>query len=565
MPPKPPRPCWAATRRLCALTPLFTLTLVSTISASTVYSGWLHPLGLRIHSQAELAFFALQVLLLLWSYLSAVLWGPGFIPPGWTPSEEEISSRLDSKALLPLDARPPVRDLLQYCDHCEGYKPPRVHHCSECRRCVLWMDHHCPWTGTCVGHQNMQAFVLFVHYAPLSCLHSVLIHGEVPLKLFFFWYAGRSANFWNYLLRPQVILALVFGIAALIVLLLVGSLAWNIRWSIDNNMTMVEELVMEKADARRIDHREASFTFPYDLGRDRNWEEMIGKGWRSRILPQRPTSQAYWPSLRRGAGHFDFSVEQIAQKVQKMMRSYAVQVAKNFDAGKGRWCCLYWFRVACRHGCGAACPCSVGWCDKRLSVEKGDWMLMSRREGSWSQVRPLIGGAAGLPGEPRGWVPHSCFVSGEYQRYELPNQRLLQGMWEVASKATEPSSTSGADSGTDGSPTAKAARKVRVMGALALVPTSKVAYTLRAEGEEGEALSLLGVRLLGVEGRTARWENGEVWQRPVADPEGQAPASSRVRRRFAASPTESSAAATDEDASPTAATDEGDGQEKKSR
>mgnify|MGYP002655283933 CR=1 FL=1 len=32
----------------------------------------------------------------------------------------------------------------KYCKRCKAYKPPRAHHCSMCRRCVVKMDHHCP-------------------------------------------------------------------------------------------------------------------------------------------------------------------------------------------------------------------------------------------------------------------------------------------------------------------------------------------------------------------------------------------------------------------------------------
>lgn len=33
---------------------------------------------------------------------------------------------------------------LPKCKRCNISKPPRAHHCSICKRCVLKMDHHCP-------------------------------------------------------------------------------------------------------------------------------------------------------------------------------------------------------------------------------------------------------------------------------------------------------------------------------------------------------------------------------------------------------------------------------------
>jgi len=51
-----------------------------------------------------------------------------------------------------------------FCEACGVFKPPRAHHCSRCRACVLRMDHHCPWLGACVGVGNYKPFVLTCIY-----------------------------------------------------------------------------------------------------------------------------------------------------------------------------------------------------------------------------------------------------------------------------------------------------------------------------------------------------------------------------------------------------------------
>jgi palmitoyltransferase len=66
---------------------------------------------------------------------------------------------------------------MRFCKKCQARKPDRAHHCSTCRRCVLKMDHHCPWLATCVGLRNHKAFLLFLIYTTLFCLYCFAASG----------------------------------------------------------------------------------------------------------------------------------------------------------------------------------------------------------------------------------------------------------------------------------------------------------------------------------------------------------------------------------------------------
>ncbi|XP_038216863.1 palmitoyltransferase ZDHHC16B isoform X2 [Zerene cesonia] len=50
------------------------------------------------------------------------------------------------------------------CKKCISPKPPRTHHCSVCDKCILAMDHHCPWLNNCVGFFNARYFYLYMAY-----------------------------------------------------------------------------------------------------------------------------------------------------------------------------------------------------------------------------------------------------------------------------------------------------------------------------------------------------------------------------------------------------------------
>ncbi|KHN95627.1 palmitoyltransferase PFA3 [Metarhizium album ARSEF 1941] len=114
-------------------------------------------------------------LLLNWSYTTAV-----FTDPGSTTNR-------DGYGLLPTTTQnhhPRTTSFtvksngeVRFCKKCQARKPDRAHHCSTCRRCVLKMDHHCPWLATCLGLRNYKAFLLFLMYTTTLCLYAFAVSG----------------------------------------------------------------------------------------------------------------------------------------------------------------------------------------------------------------------------------------------------------------------------------------------------------------------------------------------------------------------------------------------------
>jgi len=57
-----------------------------------------------------------------------------------------------------------------WCTTCLLRRTPRAHHCGRCGRCVSRWDHHCPWTGTCIGQRNYRYFYYFLSSVVVTCL-----------------------------------------------------------------------------------------------------------------------------------------------------------------------------------------------------------------------------------------------------------------------------------------------------------------------------------------------------------------------------------------------------------
>jgi ribosomal protein L40E len=222
--------------------------------------------------------FGVSYALMLASYLRTWLTDPGSVPDGWKP-EEEMGE-------------------LKYCRRCEQHRPPRAQHCKQCGKCVLRMDHHCPWVQNCVGARNHKYFMLFLFWAFVCCAQ----YSASVLFLFVKIFRGASAAAIRDL-GPNFGMLLGMEIAVSCLMLMLGGLGgWN-ALLILRNQTATENYDL---DALRRVRRKARH--PYDLGTFRNVQSVMGQHpatWLVPLDPQvapiaRPAARARRASLSRG-------------------------------------------------------------------------------------------------------------------------------------------------------------------------------------------------------------------------------------------------------------------------
>lgn len=118
--------------------------LLSGANFTVVRIGWWPGGGL---GSCCIVLYETSFALAIWSHLACMLTDPGAVPLDAEPTE-------DTKT----------------CTKCKAPKPPRAHHCSICKRCVMKMDHHCPWVNNCIGARNQKHFLLFLLYVNVQCL-----------------------------------------------------------------------------------------------------------------------------------------------------------------------------------------------------------------------------------------------------------------------------------------------------------------------------------------------------------------------------------------------------------
>jgi palmitoyltransferase ZDHHC9/14/18 len=104
--------------------------------------------------------------------------GEKFLETDLGKQQQLMHTEFGNKFFPPLFQQVLLNDEIQtlkYCYTCQVYRPPRCSHCPRCDNCVEKFDHHCPWTGTCIGKGNYRFFYLFVTSTTFMCLFVMAI------------------------------------------------------------------------------------------------------------------------------------------------------------------------------------------------------------------------------------------------------------------------------------------------------------------------------------------------------------------------------------------------------
>ncbi|XP_033757331.1 palmitoyltransferase ZDHHC16B-like [Pecten maximus] len=215
------------------------------------------------------------------NYIMAVITGPGYPPQV-------------------------VENPVSLCHKCFSKKPARTHHCKKCGKCILKMDHHCPWLNTCVGFYNQRYFFLFCCFTYGGAMLVTISTNDLfvenfygnslqeypfpgalfPLNLLYASFQGSSrktkllqqSNNYDrlgmsetaehklivflYILSSGVAIALTFLTLATAKLISYG------ETTIEYQINLVQKKKLQK--------KKIEFKNPYDLGFKTNWKLYLG-------------------------------------------------------------------------------------------------------------------------------------------------------------------------------------------------------------------------------------------------------------------------------------------------
>ena len=152
----------------------------------------------------------------------------------------------------------------RYCLMCNVFKPLRCHHRSMCNRCVLNMDHHCPWINSCIGFYNRKFFIQMVFYLIITIFSTIIANSFSTYYLIKDIIVNKKFEF-NLKFTIQLFYILVYGIDVVMGFILSQFFKFHIKLILENKTTI-----------ETLDHKGKEFQSKFDKGKWNNWIEVMG-------------------------------------------------------------------------------------------------------------------------------------------------------------------------------------------------------------------------------------------------------------------------------------------------
>jgi len=89
------------------------------------------------------------------------------------------------------------------CASCETLSPPRAWHCDVCKTCILKREHHCSFTGCCIGFHNFRYFYLFLVHLCAATVYASYFNN------WFIWTLVEEVH-WTHVLRLLMPVSVLF-------------------------------------------------------------------------------------------------------------------------------------------------------------------------------------------------------------------------------------------------------------------------------------------------------------------------------------------------------------------
>jgi len=194
--------------------------------------------------------YHIAFLLTFTSYSLTVATDPGSPDNGWEPNDftKEELEKLKEKDIF-------NEGKARFCEKCNVFKPPRVHHCRILKRCILRMDHYCVWANNSIGLLNHKYFLNLLFWCSFTSFLSSVVQIIFIVSLFI------NKNFFkleNLLIMSSCSLSLVTFFA-------VGSLFLFYIDLAAKNLTVIEDFI-NRNKIEDMKKKGLIYSNPYDKG-----------------------------------------------------------------------------------------------------------------------------------------------------------------------------------------------------------------------------------------------------------------------------------------------------------